>query len=368
MASAQMLLACVPAVPLQPPGLNQSLMPIYIQHSKTGALTAIGELTSDLAARPLSPPLNQTETLQQATTFCDNAVDCWSRVRFGEYCFPSSATVQKLVGQDTIATRMDEVHVGDRVLTAAGFSKVFAFLDHTSAVEVEYLRFGTESGRELLLTKEHSVYVHADRQPVLAMEVRRGDLLWVARSHPSGAVGIATAPLEPSRVVAVTAERAKGAHAPITEEGSLLVDGVLASSYAGVQSLRWGETTLMTGHRVNMLVHAPLRFVCEIAPSACGPAWHDAELGRHVWTQWVIDRFGWLHELNLEHSDLRAACCSLSPTAWAAACAQVLAALTLLVLDSAVFSFAPGQLVAVLLLLWARRRHNGRKAATEMAR
>mmetsp|Transcript_99215 Transcript_99215/g.190527 ORF Transcript_99215/g.190527 Transcript_99215/m.190527 type:complete len:385 (+) Transcript_99215:68-1222(+) len=272
------------------------------------------------------------------------------------YCFPSSATVQVLVGPSTITTeRMDNLKVGDRVLTAAGFSEVYAFMDHTTKPEVQYLKFRTDSGAELRLTKEHIIFAHVDRQPVLAAEVKVGDFLWVA--DRLGAPGVKKASFKLSRVVSVTAEHAKGAHAPLTVEGSLIVDGVLASSSAGAQTLKWGGFPLLTGHKLVMLLHAPLRFLYKFMPRVGGPEWHSAELGRHLWTQWVLDHFGWLQAINLEYGDLEVAFTSLSVKAWAAALVQVFAAGVLLLLDAVLLLLADWrQTLLVLYLLWAGRQ------------
>lgn len=262
------------------------------------------------------------------------------------FCFPSDATVQVLVGADTVATAtMEDIKVGDRVLTAAGFSEVYAFMDHTTVPEIQYLKFRTDSGAELRLTEEHIVFAHADRQPVLASEVKEGDFLWVM--HRPDELGMEKASLKLSRVVDVTFEQAKGAHAPLTVEGSLIVDGILASSSAGVQTLRWGDLPLLTGHRAVMLAHAPLRFLCNFMPSACGPEWHSAELGRHLWTQWVLDHLGWLRAMTLEHGDLQVAFSSLSLKAWAAAMVQVIAAIVLVQFDKVLFW--QGMFIIILL-------------------
>jgi len=278
--------------------------------------------------------------------------------KIGTFCFPSSAAVQVLDGPDTVATRkMEHLKVGDRVLTAGGFSEVYAFMDHTTVVEIEYIKFATDSGAELRLTKDHIVFAHADRQPVLAADVKEGDFLWVADGPH--ALAMKEVPLRLSRVVAVTLEHARGAHAPLTVEGSLLVDGVLASSSAGVQTLSWGGLPLLTGHKAVMLVHSPLRFLCKLVPAACGPEWHSAELGRHCWTQWVLDHFGWLRTMNLKHHDLQVAFSETSVTAWASALVQVLTAVALVFCDAVLFSLSPWQAFAVLVLLWAKGMQGG---------
>lgn len=279
--------------------------------------------------------------------------------KIGPFCFPSNSTVAVLEGPGSVARRqMQDLSVGDRVLTAGGFSEVFAFMDHATAVEADFLRLSVASGAELVLSRDHIVFAHADKRPVLAAEVQEGDFLWV--SQGAAARGVGQAPLQLSRVVAIATERAKGLHAPLTSEGSVIVNGVLASTSVAVQTLQWGGVPLLTGHRIGMLLHAPLRFVCKFAPSACGPTWHLTESGRHLWTQWVLDHLGWLQALNLQHHDLKVAFASQSITAWSALSAQVAAASVLIILDAVVFSLSPWQFVMVIALFWATGRHTRR--------
>jgi len=267
-------------------------------------------------------------------------------------CFPSSAAVSVLTPGGAVATRaMEDLRVGDFVQTAGGFSKVFAFMDHVSDTEAEYVQLKTASGYELSLTADHMVYAHAEQTPVLAGTILEGDLLWTASGVAAGFV--------PSRVVKVQHGLERGMHAPLTEEGSVVVNGVLSSSYAKVKSLRWGSSVLVSGHDINRYMHEPLRLACSLVPRLCERGWHSAE-GRHVWTQFLLDRFGWLQAMNSEHSDIRSALVAEpSVFSWLASFAQIGAA----VLLSAAF----GQASRVTLLalaaasLAAARRKVGAK-------
>lgn len=214
-------------------------------------------------------------------------------------CFPSAAEVSVQLEDGTVATRaMERLRVGDHVLTLTGFSKVFAFMDHAVDTESEYVQFETASGHRLSLTADHIVFAGAEKTPVLAESVAEGDLLWTAAG--------ARAEFAPSRVVGVRRALERGMHAPLTLQGSVVVNGVLSSSYAKARALRWGNRTLMSGHDLGKALHEPLRIACGQVPSLCGEEWHSPE-GRHAWTQLILDNFGWLQAMNQDHSDLRAA-------------------------------------------------------------
>ena len=230
-------------------------------------------------------------------------------------CFPSDATVSVLGSDGTTvsARRMDQLQIGDRVRSQNAFSKVFAFMDNdASASDVEYVRLKTAAGPALQLTADHIVYAHDNMRPVLAEEVKHGDQLWVHASSGELVRG-ATSNLSTtdsffaSPVTSVRKVARSGMHAPLTEDGSLVVDGVLASSYAKVHSLTWGkDIVLFHGHDINMQMHAPLRLACSAVPSLCGEDMHS-ETGRHAWTEFLLSKFSWLSAMNSEYHDLRAA-------------------------------------------------------------
>lgn len=239
-------------------------------------------------------------------------------------CFPNAASVSVKLQDGTVtALAMQRLRVGDLVLTSEGFSRIFAFMDHTADVEAEYLQLETASGYTLSATPDHIVYAHADQRPVFVGSVVEGDILWVAMGL-NVSTGFAS-----SRVVRVVRKLERGLHAPLTEQGSIVVSGLLASSYASIKSLRWGSHILVRGHDLAKYTHEPLRVACSLVPTLCGPEWHST-MGRHAWTQLLLDRFGWLQAMNYAYSDLRTALLA-EPSALScfAACSQLVAAAVL---------------------------------------
>ena len=215
-------------------------------------------------------------------------------------CFPSESVVRVLTRDNSeISKTMEELRVGDFVLTDAGFSEIFAFMDHNNKMKHDYISISLDSGDDLSISSDHIVWAHDSRVPVLAQSIKLGDTLWV-NSNSSTL-------LEEAVVVDLQTRTLRGLHAPLTKVGSILVDGVLASSYAKSRSLTWGDFTIVSGHRLNEFMHAPLRWVCEIRSEFCGPNWHIEESGRHVWTRWILEKFGWLQIMNEERSDLKQA-------------------------------------------------------------
>ena len=149
-------------------------------------------------------------------------------------CFPASATVVTSNG----LKRMEEVRPGDKLQAVASdgsivFSEVLMFLDRSPKEVRRYVTLKTERGRTLTLTSTHLVYA-GDRWC---------DELSCMRATYAGMVeeGQAVMVKEEEELVAQLVEEVgvateQGVFAPLTREGNLLVEGVLASSYAVIDS------------------------------------------------------------------------------------------------------------------------------------
>lgn len=119
-----------------------------------------------------------------------------------------------------------------------------------------------------------------NNRPVLAEDLDIGDNVTVAGSSAT--------------VVSIVPEAAStglaGKHAPLTMDGTLIVNDVLVSAYmyAGHRGVSWGSETLITGHTASVLAHAPLRLIYRVYPAIGLPEWHTKQ-GQHMWTQMLID-------------------------------------------------------------------------------
>ncbi|CAB9527359.1 Desert hedgehog protein [Seminavis robusta] len=120
---------------------------------------------------------------------------------------------------------MKDLQVGDRVLANAkdGFEPVYAFGHREPTGEGTFLRFFTEKGNSapLELTGEHLVFVHGKTNPVRADSIQVGEVL-------QGAVLTA-------KVSKIGRVVRKGLYVPLTPSGTVVVDGMQASSYISLQ-------------------------------------------------------------------------------------------------------------------------------------
>ena len=167
---------------------------------------------------------------------------------------------------------LSDLAAGDSVLASNGdgtfdFSPVLLFLDRDPDELRRFVTLRTESGHELTLTPSHLLYARDDsasqgvpRSPKVsqgahsmnsievsgksdfpesdfevfyAREIDEGMHVLVLDAAAAAAKG---GLVRPSRVVSVEATARRGVYAPLTAAGNLVVDGVLASCYALVDS------------------------------------------------------------------------------------------------------------------------------------
>ncbi|XP_076602454.1 indian hedgehog B protein-like isoform X3 [Chaetodon auriga] len=193
-------------------------------------------------------------------------------------CFPGDAQVV-LEGGATKHVR--DLHPGDRVLASSTtdgrgpllYSPVLSFLDRQPNVTKIFYVIGTNTGLNITLTAAHLIFVTdctggLRLRTVFASEVRPGQCVLTSQgkvgSHPSLSI-----------VTSVEEQRSAGLYAPLTQHGSIVVNGVLASCYAAVDN-----------HHLAHWVLAPLRFFY----SLMGPSEPQTD-GLH-WYPWLLQRLG----------------------------------------------------------------------------
>lgn len=142
---------------------------------------------------------------------------------------------------------MADLRPGEQVLVSADgggnelvYSEVLTFLDRNPTTWKLFYSLHTEAGPQLTLTAAHLVFIsegncsegaEPDRsllKTVYASDAQPGQCVLV-----SG--GGAGAGIRLSRVTRVELRKGRGAFAPLTQQGTLVVDGVLASCYAVLQ-------------------------------------------------------------------------------------------------------------------------------------
>ena len=145
-------------------------------------------------------------------------------------CFPSSAIVQLETG---LKRRMDELRVGDSVLAtnpdgSLVYSPISTFMHVERNLNASFVLLRHELG-EIELSPDHLIFVSRNKfsKPidVIADQVNLGDFVWTLQNEV----------LVPSQVLFIDEVYKQGVYSPLTEAGTLLVDGTLASSFIGFE-------------------------------------------------------------------------------------------------------------------------------------
>jgi len=126
---------------------------------------------------------------------------------------------------------MKQLRIGDRVQTLGPngetvISEVIVFLHKETETEAEFYKLETSRGNVVILSPQHLIFRKENSaspiSAVFATEVKLGNLLYI--SNGSAATYEA--------VTRISIVKEIGVYAPLTTQGTLLVDGVLVSCYA----------------------------------------------------------------------------------------------------------------------------------------
>ncbi|XP_015199889.2 desert hedgehog protein [Lepisosteus oculatus] len=169
-------------------------------------------------------------------------------------CFPGSAQVSLAGGgQVSLSTVSSGMHV--LAVDKAGLlvpSRVLLFLDRDAGRKACFIVLETKEETRLRLTPSHLLFLSSKRtldlslyQASFASEAMPGKFVLVKSEGGE---------LHPSQILSVSLEEDVGVYAPLTEHGTLFVDGVLVSCYAELND-----------HSLAHWVFAPLRVLLAFA-------------------------------------------------------------------------------------------------------
>jgi hypothetical protein len=155
-------------------------------------------------------------------------------------CFRNNSTIKLVDGR---TTTMNNLRVGDKVqsMNKDGeivYSEVAMFLDNKpNKKNVLYFVIRTNNPRrELYLTKSHLIYVRRRYSSFwrvqFAKMVQKGDFVKVWNDEE----------LVAAEVTDISVSNEQGTIAPLTNEGNIIVDGVLASCYALLEDQEFADS------------------------------------------------------------------------------------------------------------------------------
>ncbi|KAK2906183.1 indian hedgehog B protein-like [Channa argus] len=216
-------------------------------------------------------------------------------------CFPGNTDV---ILQGGITKQMHDLRPGDHVLASSTtdghgpllYSPVLSFLDRQPNVTKVFYIIGTDAGLTITLTAAHLIFVtdctgglSESRWEKSAEEPLFGFTLRATSSWEAGLRTVFASEVKPGQCVItsqgevaalsvvtfVREQMSIGLYAPLTQHGSIVVNGVLASCYASVDN-----------HHLAHFALAPLRSF----HSLIGPLEPQTD-GVH-WYPWLLQKLG----------------------------------------------------------------------------
>jgi len=194
------------------------------------------------------------------------------------WCFPGDALVDVL---DQGPTRMEELKVGDSIRTTGNnYERIYSFGHKQQDRVAEFVELTTSSKHKLRLTADHLVYEEQEGF-IPAYAVKTGHVL-IVRDDDSEV---------PAEVTKISDVKAKGVYAPFTPSGTLLVDGVLASSFIDLP---------LSGLDSQWVAHTgefPHRFWCTVVTN-CSSESYDKHGVNYYWGALPMNFLAWLSNQN----------------------------------------------------------------------
>jgi hypothetical protein len=223
--------------------------PTYNVHCVSDASTCnvymIGQIGD--SGRRLASGCSVYET-EAACDRSDGDVCTWKETKCD--CFSSVATVSVL-GKGVVA--MQDLQVGDKVLSANNrFQTVYTFTHMHRTKTSGFLQIYTEeSETPLELSPKHMLFLEGKVNPLPALLVKVGDAV-------AGANG-------PRVVTDIRSVVREGFYAPHTTDGTIMVDGILASTHTSFQGTEYLEAfgvKTLSHQTFHDFLAAPFRKFC----------------------------------------------------------------------------------------------------------
>lgn len=208
----------------------------------------------------------------------------------GGWCF-SDRTVVFAEGKGP--TRMDQLDVGDSVLTSNGFSKVYTFGHLDANHKTDFLQIHTDkssgsgSSKALEITQEHMIYVVTEdgvtSRLLPASHVRPGDLL--RTEHGT------------TEVTRIQTVHRRGIYAPFTATGDIVVNnGIIASNYIALPPALQKLVSFEQQHWLQHAAYVPYRLYCSTGTAHCGTEHQDEATGYSKGTIMWLPLLHWLEK------------------------------------------------------------------------
>lgn len=178
-------------------------------------------------------------------------------------CFHKDSVVRTPKG----TKKMSQLLPGDEVLVVASdgtlqFSPVVFFLDRDESQTRAYQTIITERGTRITLTPSHLIFLVPEESPS-DHKIQESTAIFARDVLPGYSVFVidSSGHIRPEKVVNITSSREVGVFAPLTREGNLVVNSVVASCYAVVNHQTLAHWAFAPVRVLDNLKQAALRFL-----------------------------------------------------------------------------------------------------------
>lgn len=181
-------------------------------------------------------------------------------------CYPGSAIIYD---SNSRARRIESLQVGDEVLVISSdgiqSDTVITFIHRQPEIVEEFFKIVTTKEKILLITADHLLFVEVMGQAtaIPARDVQIGDKVYVRGSHGS----------EKDSVRSISTVYEKGAYAPVTLSGTILVNDVHTSCYFDVLSHEWSHQAMGIARTLHYLSPSMVQRISAIGEKDGFPGW-----------------------------------------------------------------------------------------------
>ncbi|XP_029314153.1 sonic hedgehog protein [Cottoperca gobio] len=211
-------------------------------------------------------------------------------------CFPGSSTVTL---EDGTNKAVKHLQSGDRVLAADDqgnpmYTEFIMFIDQDSTTRRLFYVIETYSGQKITLTAAHLLFVGHNTteeermSAIFASQVQSGQKVFVFDAERSR--------LEPVTVKRIYTQEHEGSFAPVTVQGTVVVDQVLASCYAVIEDhdlAHWALAPVRLAHWVSSLLFSSQP---QVSAQTDGVHWYSKIL--YQLGTWLLDSHS-IHPLGM---------------------------------------------------------------------
>ena len=181
-------------------------------------------------------------------------------------CYSASSIFVDINGRQR---QMDSLQIGEQVQVLSNneirYEPVVTFIHRQPELMQEFLQITTLKNKVLKITEDHLLFVEkmGEARAIPARDVKIGDVVYVRACQS----------VESDQVHSISTVFEKGAYAPVTLSGTILVNDVHTSCYFDVLSHDWSQRAMAIARAVYHVSPGMLQWLSSIGQQDGFPGW-----------------------------------------------------------------------------------------------